>query len=1039
MKVQQTDWQLTREQVLQGQRPGQRTTVLNPRQDDGAAEQQEIVFKQEAGRRLDLADVRQRLADKQGPAYWQSLEELSEDPAFTELMQREFPRLAPEATTVNRRGFLKLMGASMAMAGLTACTRQPKELIVPYVRAPEEFVPSKATYFATNAVLDGYALGLLAESHMGRPTKLEGNPEHPASLGSADALAQAALLGLYDPDRSQQMTFQGQPVIWMAFQQALLQAMLAEKERNGAGLRIVTGSLTSPSQVALIRRVLADYPEARWIQYDAVGADAARAGARMAFGEVVDTVYDFGRADVVVALDADFMGEGPARMRYARDFMQRRRLVDGADNMNRLYAFESVPSVTGAAADHALPMRSHEVEAFTRALARAFGIDAAGPALNPEQQRWLDAVVDDLNAHRGAAALVVGERQPAAVHAMVHAIHEALGCVGATVTRIAPVVAEPQDQQAALQQLAADLDAGQVQTLLLLDNNLAYTAPGDLALAEKLAQVPFTAHLGLYQDETAARCQWHVPMAHDLEGWGDARAFDGTLGVVQPLIEPLYAGRTAQQVLATALGETDPVAYDLVKQHWLETGLAGDASEQAWRRALHDGLVADSAFPAKSVSAAKHYPPQADVPAGLELLFVADSGAWDGRYANNGWLQEMPRSMTKLTWDNAVQVSPLTAEELGVVNGDVVELTYQGRTVQGPVWIVPGHAAGAVSLPLGFGRTAAGVVGDGVGFSAYPLRSHAAPWRDAGVQVRVTGERMKLATTQSHHRMEGIKDRHIVRVATLEQFLKKPGFAHYGVYNPAEDETMYPPYDYSQGYQWAMTIDLNTCTGCNACLVACQAENNIPVVGKDEVANGREMHWIRVDRYYTGELDAPQTHVQPVTCMHCENAPCEPVCPVAATVHSAEGLNQMVYNRCIGTRYCSNNCPYKVRRFNFYQYADETTPQLKMLRNPNVTVRVRGVMEKCTYCVQRISKARIYAERDRRTIADGEVTTACQQACPTQAIYFGNLNDPDSAVNRAKASPLNYSLLGELNVRPRTTYLAKVKNVNPALQEGDAV
>ena len=819
MKVHPSDLELTRESLLNGKRPGQRTTLLNPRQDDDTAAKHEIVFNRESERRLDLADVRQRLAGKEGPAYWQSLEELAEDPEFTELMTREFPRLAPEMTSVDRRGFLKLMGASLAMAGLTACTRQPTERIIPYVRAPEEFIPSQSSFFATSMVLGGYAIGLLAESHMGRPTKLEGNEEHPASLGSSDAIMQAAILGMYDPDRSQILKYRGQPVIWMAFQQALRHALEAEKQTGGAGLRIVTESITSPSQAAMLQRLLQQYPQAKWVTYDAVSRDHSRAGARMAFGEFVDTVYRFDQADVVVALDADFLGEGPAHIRYARDFASRRDALNRPEEMSRLYALESVPSLTGAMADHVLPMRSQDVETFVRALAREFGLDAAGADLTPEQQRWLEAMVADLKQHRGASALVVGERQAPAVHAMVHAIHEALGCVGKTVVRIAPVEANPEIQHEALRGLAADIEAGVVKTVLLLDTNLAYTAPADLELAAKLESVEFSAHLGLYEDETAARAQWHVPMAHFLEGWGDARAFDGTVSIIQPLIEPLYAGRTLQQVLAVALGEDDASAYDLVNNFWIAQGL-GEGFGSRWRKALHDGVLADSIAPLKTVRAATHYPPQVVAAEGLELVFTADSATWDGRFANNGWLQEMPRGLTKLTWDNAVLLAPSTAERLGVSNGDVVELTVAGRSVEGPVWVTPGHAAESVSVALGYGRTHAGAVGNGAGFDVYRIRSSTSPWVVAGVSLRAMGRREPLATTQAHHRMEGLKDRKLVRVASVEQFVANPGFAHDGVHNPAEDESMFPLYDYSKGYQWGMTINLNTCIGCNACLVA---------------------------------------------------------------------------------------------------------------------------------------------------------------------------------------------------------------------------
>ncbi len=1034
--MKQDHTKLTREDLLNGRRPGQRATILAPKGEDPERERQEIVFKEEAERRLDLADVRHRLAGKEGDAFWQSLEELSENPEFTELMAKEFPRLAPEMSAVDRRGFLKLMGASLAMAGLTACTRQPSERIVPYVRAPEEFVPGKSTFFASAMPMAGYAMGLLAESHMGRPTKVEGNPDHPASLGASDAMMQASVLGLYDPDRSQSVKSEGRESSWENLRNALQAQLAAQANVQGTGLRILTETITSPSQAHMIKAVLDKFPRAKWVQYDAVSRDNSRAGAKQAFGDYVDTVYHFDKADVVLSLDADFLGAGPAHVRYARDFSSRRNVAVDGTKMNRLYTIESVPSLTGANADHRLPMRSSDIESFVRALARELGIDAPGTDLTGEQAEWVQAVADDLRAHRGAALVVVGERQPAVVHAIAHAINEALEGPGNTLSHIEPVEARPEDQHSGLRELVDDMDADNVRILLMLDTNPLFSAPADLEFAGRLEKVPLSIHLGLHEDETGRAGTWHVPMAHYLEGWGDARAYDGTISIIQPLIAPLYDGRTMQELLALLIDRADVSAYDLVKDYWRERGV-GEVFDNAWRRALHDGLIEGSASPDKSVSATTSFPAQDARADGLELVFTVDDAVWDGRFANNGWLQEMPRGLSKLTWDNVVMLAPSTAEELGLSNGDMVELAHEGRSVKGPIWVQPGHAKDSVSVQLGYGRRHGGAVGADVGFDVYPLRTSDTPWFAPGATLTATGERYRLATTQRHHRMEGLADRRLVRVASLEQFLSNPEFAH--DYAPEPTESMFPPYDYSQGYQWGMTINLNTCIGCNACLVACQSENNIPVVGKEEVAMGREMHWIRIDRYYAGDLDAPDTHVQPVPCMHCEKAPCEPVCPVGATLHSADGLNQMVYNRCVGTRYCANNCPYKVRRFNFYQYADETTPQLKLLRNPNVTVRTRGVMEKCTYCIQRISKKRIAAERDHRKIRDGELLTACQQACPTRAIVFGDINDPDSEVSRMKAQPLNYGLLAELNVRPRTTYLAKVKNGNPVLAKGGAV
>jgi molybdopterin-containing oxidoreductase family iron-sulfur binding subunit len=576
------------------------------------------------------------------------------------------------------------------------------------------------------------------------------------------------------------------------------------------------------------------------------------------------------------------------------------------------------------------------------------------------------------------------------------------------------------------------MQAGAVETLLVLGGNPVYTTPADVPFAEALNRVAFRAHLSLYEDETSALCHWHVPEAHYLEGWSDGRAYDGTVSIQQPLIAPLYNGRTAHEILAALLGEPRP-SYDIVREHWRQQRPAGDF-DAFWRQALHDGVMADSALPAKvpSLKGALPGAGPAAGPAEFELVFRADPAAWDGRFANNGWLQELPKPLTKLTWDNAALISPAAAERLGVKNEDVVELAYHSRRVKAPVWVLPGQADGAVTLHLGYGRSRAGRAGTGIGANAYALRTAAAPWGGGGLAVKKTGERYRLATTQGHHSMEG---RNLVRMATLAEFAQRPDV----VRGPSDHEvghepSLYPKHAY-EGYAWGMAIDLNACTGCNACIVACQSENNSPVVGKDQVLLGREMHWMRVDRYYKGDLEDPGTVHQPVLCMQCENAPCEPVCPVGATVHSSEGLNDMVYNRCVGTRYCSNNCPYKVRHFNFLQYQDDRTASLKLVRNPNVTVRSRGVMEKCTYCVQRINEARIRAKLEDREIADGEVVTACQAVCPSQAIVFGNINDPKSRVSQLKAHPLNYGLLTELNTRPRTTYLARLRNPNPALEQ----
>jgi MoCo/4Fe-4S cofactor protein with predicted Tat translocation signal len=996
-----------------------------------------------------LSGVRRRLDGATGRAYWKSLEELAGDPAVEEMLRREFPEQASMFDDpLGRRQFLTLMGASLALAGLTGCTRQPEEKIVPYVKPPEGVVPGRPLFFAT-AVLDGgYAKGVLVESHLGRPTKIEGNPDHPMSLGATDARGQAAILDLYDPDRLQTLMNLGQILPWGSFLASMKSALDAQRPARGAGIRVLTETVTSPTLAAQIKDLLTEFPAAKWHQWEAAGRDAARAGAMAALGRPAETRYRLD-ADVVVCLDADFVTDGPANLRSIREFTSRRKLEGGQKEMNRLYAVECTPTLAGALADHRLPLRPSEVEEFTKALAAAVGAGAAaGSASGPGSERaaWIAALAKDLQAHAGSSVVIPGDYQPPVVHALAHAINAKLGNVGKTVVYAPPVEASPVDELASLRDLAADMDRGAVALLIVLGGNPVFTAPADLDFAGKMDKVPLRVHLGLHDDETAERCHWQIPQAHLLESWSDARAIDGTVTILQPLIAPLYpAAKSAHEVLAALSARPESSGYDIVRQHWSTQGIGGDF-ETAWKRALHDGVVAGASAPAAPAAvpagtASDAAAASAPAPGtGLEIAFRPDPCIHDGRYANNGWLQELPKPLTKLTWDNAALMGPETARGLGIdierdslgSHTDVVEIRLGGRSVKAPAWIVPGHPEGSLTLHLGYGRTRAGRVGTGIGFNANALRTSAAPWWAAGAEVRKTGERYRLACTQDHWSLEG---RPAVRSASLEEYERSPAFAHEMAEEPPPELTLYPPHKY-EGHAWGMSIDLNSCVGCNACMAACVSENNIPVVGKDQVGRGREMHWIRVDRYYSGDPAKPaslETHHQPLPCMHCENAPCEVVCPVAATSHSDEGLNDMVYNRCVGTKYCSNNCPYKVRRFNFFLYQDWDTPTFQLMRNPDVSVRSRGVMEKCSYCVQRIERVRIDARNQGRPIRDGEIKTACQQACPGEAIVFGDVNDPQSRVSRLKAEPRNYGLLAELNTRPRTTYLASVRNPNPEI------
>jgi molybdopterin-containing oxidoreductase family iron-sulfur binding subunit len=978
---------------------------------------------------LDFKEFRKRVGDLRGREYWRSLEELSRDPeSFDEFFHEEFPQQAVALDKgVDRRDFMKLMGASVAMAGLAAC-QQPAQSLVPYVRQPENMVPGQPIFFASAMILGGYASGVLVESHTGRPTKIEGNPDHPSSLGATNAFMQASILGLYDPDRSQVVRHMGDVATWSDFI-AALQPVL----KSPGGIRLLTQTITSPSTGDQIQKLMTALPGVKWHQWEAVNRDNVREGARLAFGSYVHPVYHFDKANVVVSLGSDFMGSGPGHLRYARDFMSRRRVRKGVTSMNRLYAFESMPTSTGTSADHRFPVKPSEMEAIARELSSG----------NPSRPH-LAAIARDLKANAGASIVIAGDEQPPAVHALAHAINQALGNHGTTITITQSPEVTPVNQLESLRELVTDMNAGKVQALIILGGNPVFDTPADFKFVDAFQKVPFRAHLSHYYDETSELVHWHIPETHFLEAWGDGRAHDGTVSIQQPLIAPLYNGRHVSEVLGAMIGGLDQSPYDVVKSYWFSKGF----NDLTWRKALHDGLIANSALPAAGAAAAAAPATGNSQPAtGLELEIKHDPTIYDGRFANNGWLQELPKPQTKITWDNALIVSPKTAAEQHIDPGDdlvnertsrLIEVTYRGRKMRLPVWVVPGQPDGVLTIFFGYGRKRAGKIADGVGFNTYELRDSDALHHATGVQVSGLDETYRIACTQEHQSLNVAEtggDRGIIRSATFAEYQKDPGIAvkkeNVGEH---DNESMWPSYDYSKQNAWGMVIDTTVCTGCNGCVIACQSENNISIVGKVEVLKEREMHWLRIDRYYRGPVENPEVYNQPVPCMQCENAPCEPVCPVGATSHSSEGLNDMTYNRCVGTRYCSNNCPYKVRRFNFFHYADYDTPALKPMRNPDVTVRTRGVMEKCTYCVQRVNEARIHAEKENRFVRDGEVTTACAQACPTEAIVFGNINDPNSRVHQLKLEPTNYGLLEELNTRPRTTYLATVRNPNPEIK-----
>jgi molybdopterin-containing oxidoreductase family iron-sulfur binding subunit len=1027
--------------------------------------------------------VRKQLTEAKGPKYWRTLEELSgsQEAAFGELLEREFPRQHSEwIDPVSRRSFLKLAGASMAMAGLAGCTKQPLEQILPYVRQPEELIPGRPIFYATAMPFAGYALPLLVETHEFRPTKIEGNRDHACSLGATDLFAQASILDLYDPDRSVVLTNKGEPIPWGEFLHAMRGRVEYHKANGGAGLRFLSGAVSSPTLGSQMKAIQQIFPQSKWHRWDPAHRDGARAGSKLAFGAYYDPQYKFDAADVVVSLDADFLSGAwfPGFVRYARDFMSRRKLAGG--EMNRFYAAESSPTTTGAKADNRLILHQSGVETIARALAAKIGVSVSSPgALAPDLQKWVDAVAADLMKHRGKSLVVPGEYQSANVNALAHAMNAALNNVGQTVSYIDPVEIDPVEHTQSIRELADDIHAGKVETLIMIGGNPVYDAPVDVKFEDAVesllkASGKIVVQLAQSHNDTTDYCHWHVNEAHYLEAWSDARAHDGTVTVIQPMIQPLYDGKSAHELLAIFTDHTGTSGHDLLQAYW-RSQHSGDDFDKWWRRSLHDGYIAGSAFPARAVSAKVSALPEPQVahmifsPGGsevVEVMFRPDPTIYDGRFLNNGWLQETPKPLSRTTWDNVAMISPAMAErmgllELGQYTGDhqsdaqrVIEIDFQGRKVKAPYWPQPGHPDHAVTLFLGYGPRKSGRVGSdekhngaGRGYNAYSVRPAASQYVGHG-SISATSEYYSLGVTQGHFKMD---DREPVKVASLEEYQRNAKFAHEHPEEEPKDksesdeESLYPDFrekGFFKNYAWGMAIDLNSCVGCQACAVACQSENNLSIVGKEQVQRGREMQWIRIDAYYEGDPATPSVYFQPVPCMQCENAPCEPVCPVGATTHSTEGLNDMVYNRCVGTRYCSNNCPYKVRRFNFFLFStdpgtDWDTPSLKMMRNPDVTVRSRGVMEKCTYCVQRINAARIAAEKADRRIKDGDILTACQQVCPTGAITFGDINDSNSRVSKLRADQRNYQLLAELNTRPRTTYIAAVRNPNPELEAAE--
>ncbi len=1018
-------------------------------------------------KRLTLAEVRDKLAQQKGKRYWRSIDELAETAEFQELVAKEFPEQSSEwIDSVSRRGFLKVMGASLALAGLAGCTKQPDELIYPYVKAPEDLILGKPVYFASAFPFTTGAVPVLIKTEAYRPIKVEGNPEHPYNQGGTDPITQATLLDMYDPDRSQHVLNRGETRPWISFV-AEFRAMLADKKASGGkGLYFLSTTVTSPTLARQWQEAQKNYPQAKFVQYDPANRDSHYRAAKQAFGDYADAQYRLDQADVIVSLDADFLGgaQFPGFHRLAKDYANKRKL-QGDANMNRLYAVEPVTTLTGFKAEHRLQLRPSQVAEFAVSLANAVGAGGAqaGGGWTQHEAAYLQGVAADLKANAGKCVVIPGEFAAPEVHLAAFAINQALGNVGRTVVYTDPVNPMPSIQTDDLMSLVADMNAGKVDWLVILNANPVYSSPADLNFEGAMDKVGTVVHLGSHLDETGEIATWHINNQHYLEMWSDARAYDGTVSVVQPMIAPLYDGHSAHEIVQSMLDEPDVSPYDAVRLTWQAQLAKSDAAKNApngdpefpWRKVLHDGWIAGSAFTPRAAApkVAGLTAPAPGPAEGIEVVFRPDPHVYDGRYANVGWMQEIPRPITNLAWDNAVQMSYATMEKLGLAEDNAVEVSTGGRSIIGGALAVPGQADGTMVIALGQGRRTGRVAG-GVGYNGYLIRMSGAPWMQAGASVRKTGETYDICVTKSHHidqravfaggdgsgthSLEGNEslDRGIIRYATLTEYKSNPGFAHEGVghWTPEPDDSIFPAYRYDKN-AWGMSIDLNSCVGCNACIASCYAENNIPVVGRLQTKIGRIMQWIRIDTYYEGDLAAPRAHFQPMTCHQCENAPCEQVCPVGATVHSPEGLNMMVYNRCVGTRYCSNNCPYKVRRFNFLLYSDWDTPSLKLMRNPDVSVRSRGVMEKCSYCVQRIEAVKIEADKDNRAIRDGEIRTACQQACPTNAIIFGNINDRASEVAKLKAEKRTYGVLADINTRPRTTYLAEVINVNEGLAQ----
>ena len=970
--------------------------------------------------------------------YWRSLNDLEQTSEFKEMMSKEFPEGAEEGiTTTSRRRFLQLMGASVALASATSC-RFEKENLLPQANRKASDVPGKPKSFATIYNEGGFATGLMLTSFDGHPTKVEGNPNHSASLGATTAIAQAATLGLYDPDRSREVASytDGNETDSSieAFKAAVVAKIIAAKASGGAGLGFIAEATASPSELRMRKAMQASFPKSRWLTYSPVANNNEVAGCNLAFGVSARPYVSMANAKVIVALDDDFLSEGPSAVRLSKEVSAHRK--PEGEWMSRIYSAESNFSITGGFADHRKPVRSSDIAGFVHSLNEAL----AGAH---SDDKFIAAIVEDVKNFSGSVVFTCGAHQPAEVHAHVAAMNSKFA---GDHVKYYPAAVVGDSMQATSEFIDA-MNSGKISNLVMFGGNPVYDMPANFKFADVLANVATTTHVSLYRDETSKKCNWHVAQSHSFEHWCDGASPDGLVAIGQPLINPIFNTTSHIELMSVMIGE-NASSKDIVQ-----------ATQSFSNDDLHAGYIKGSASRAMAVGAPKSLPKLSSLSNDFELRFMPSFALGDGRHANMGWLQELPDPMTKLTWDNAALISFKTAEARGIKHGSMIKLTTAAGTLDVAAYLMPGHADNAITLALGYGRTSAGHVAgldddevNSVGFDSYKLRG-SDEMNIAAVKVEVTSAMHLLATTQDHFAIDaigrkGMEDRlpSLVREGTLDQYTANRDFAKKAPDFWDKDDSLFLERDElkTPAHRWGMAIDLSSCTGCGTCTIACQSENNIAVVGKTEVLRGREMAWIRMDRYFLGTAENPTAINQPVGCQHCELAPCESVCPVAATVHSSEGLNDMVYNRCIGTRYCSNNCPYKVRRFNFFNYNEDTelvgNEVMKMVNNPDVTVRSRGVMEKCSMCVQRIERVRIDSRNEDRDlhIEDGEIKMACEQACPSNAIVFGDIDDEDSRVSKAQANNRAYKLLAELNNKPRVSYLARVRNPSPLLVEAQS-